>query len=835
MAEYISLVEIGFTSGTRYYSYHGVSAPSNWYRDQVLSIGDISREISMTPGEYRVGDCSITLNNSDLEFSILKATDSFRGRAVTIRFGDPNGGLAAMTTVYTGKISSWNLSQGIFEITTQDTSRQRFEAKIGGLISSDVFTGIDEKTRQLIYPIIYGYCYGTSGIGTVPCRLVDTAGPFRYLVSRHVCKGLNAVYRLEKEVPTSEYTVTTSVVDGFTMTFLSFTVDQRDPADFNTGLDLEWPERDYNSNDDIHITANVAGITDDGTTGGTVIDNPVDQLKHYLKAYAGFVDGDFDTGLWTSASSKLNLLSYSGAICLVDNITHKEMIEKFCESFGLSFYITRAGLLGIGLLNLSGMTDLSSATEYSDSNEVSALTIRASDQFASRIQFNYGYNFAKNYFERQPEMIDYTEQERLGGVDKSENLNIWYSMSYWTAFQVAQRRLEMMRECQNLVEFSLPIDNFNVDLNSVIKLTHREGIGSSGYSQRGALVLGTSLNVSGRSMGLKITAMPASEPFQYLSRVGIYYNFPCAMVSSSIFVGGILEVFKSTDGGASWTSKGNLTSADLVYSFFNCGSSILLAGGAYSGTGKYWRSTNNGDTWSAGATLAGTTKILSFLKLASGRVLAFCTTSTGGQIYYSDDNGSNWTSLATYSGWTPLQAVEISAGNLVGGWLYDTDGYAHARTSGDSGSTWTDRGALGTSDECLCLIDCGSGTLLAGVQNDTASDYGSIYRSTNSGVNWSLLKQFTTLCSRIDSLLNLGSGVYLAGDGGDTDAQGFYNGGNIRYSTDYGSTWRTLQRLGLTSGVPHLFNPSGTQVLAVGSEAYGAQSTVRIYKATVIP
>jgi hypothetical protein len=837
MSEYISLVEISFDSGTRYYSYQGVSAPSNWYKDQVIAIGAISREISLVPGEYRVSDCSITFANTDLEFSILKGDESFRGKTVTIRFGDPSGGLAAMTTVYTGKITGWNLNTGIFEISTTDITTQRFESTLGGLISSGVFVGIADDTRNQIYPIIYGnpIHFSASGAGAVPCRLVDTTGPYLYLVARHVCKNVGSVYRMGVLVPSTEYTVTTGSYGGYTMTLLSFTIDQRDAADLNTGNEIEWPERNYTTNDDIHITADVAGTTNDGTTGGTIIDNPVEALKHYLKTYAGFVDADFDSTMWTSTSTKVNSLSYSCDFVLCENLTHREFIEKFCESFGLSFFITRTGKLGVGLLNLAGLADLSSATEYSDSNDIFSFRVNAQDEYASKILYKYMYNYPQKYFVRQQELVDYTERERLDGLDKSVSSDMYFTHNFWTAWMVSQARLNMLRECQNIVGFSLPIENFNVDLNSVIKITHREGIGAAGYSGRGAIILGTSLTIDARSLGLSVTAFPISEPFVSISSAG-QYSTRFAMLNSTVFLAvDTGDIQRSSDGGNNWTNVGSLTNATDVLDIFYSGNNTVFCGGANNGVGRVWRSTDAGNTWGSGNDLSGTTGTRTFLKLTSNRVLAFCSNNTTqGQIFYSDDSGNTWNNLVSTTGWRPDKVLETAVGSLAGTWLNSTDNYVHARTSADNGSTWTDRGALGTSTECFSMINCNNGVLLAGVGNDTGNNCGAIYRSTNNGANWTSLKTFSTLCNRISSLVNMGSGVYLAGDAEDGN-QGWIYGGNIRYTADYGTTWRTLQRLGLSYDVRLLSNPTGNQVVAMGVEMAYPQSTGRCYKAAVIP
>lgn len=172
---YGSLVEIDFSSGTRYYSFQGVSSPSAWYKDAVLAIGGINREVPYLGGEYRVADTEIVLANVDKEFSMLKADVGFRNRTVRIRFGNLRAGLAQMQSVYTGKITNWSISQGRIRLEVRDASYERFRIDVAGRLNRDDFPNLPVEQELKLYPIIYGKVSSAlhSKTGALPCYLVD--------------------------------------------------------------------------------------------------------------------------------------------------------------------------------------------------------------------------------------------------------------------------------------------------------------------------------------------------------------------------------------------------------------------------------------------------------------------------------------------------------------------------------------------------------------------------------------------------------------------------------------------------------------------------------------
>lgn len=497
---YGTLIEIDFSTGTRYYSFQGVSSPSAWYKNAVLSVGSINREVPYLGGEYRVADTEIVLANIDKEFSMLKADVGFRNRTVRIRFGNLRAGLAQMQSVYTGKITNWSIAQGRIQLEVRDASYERFRIDVSGRLNRTAFPNLPVEQELKLYPIIYGTVSSAlhSATGALPTYLVDPAvggAVYRYVVARHICKQVLNVYRYGELLAPSAYTVTTTAVDGYTMTFLDFSTDQRDDA----------------RSGELEITVDVLGTTSDGTPAGSLITNPVEQLKHYPKTYAGLVDADFSTNHVANAQQNMDAASYQGSWAVVEDTTHEEIINKFNESFNGSLFTTRYGLYAPFFFFIDDLTDVEASTsKVTDEDDIlrDSFEIYPIEDVASRLQYNFQWNYVKQYFERQPDVVS-GAQETILGLDVRQNVNLWFVGFEPTAQNVAADRLYDLREVQQFIRFALPVTAFTVELNDYLRVTHFQGIKASGAGYERAVfrVIGLSLELQPQSMQVRATCV----------------------------------------------------------------------------------------------------------------------------------------------------------------------------------------------------------------------------------------------------------------------------------------------------------------------------------------
>lgn len=336
------LVEISFLGGTRFFSFGGTGTPTRYYEARLQSVGAITREISPLDADHRVGDVTITVRNVDRELNKLKSRESFYGRQMKILFGNVANGFASLKDVFTGKITRW-IDQGeTWSFTARDDSWDKFNLRIdstAAYLSTTVFPFLPADQDPLLVPIVYGDCQlppaqiaAGAGPGIIPCYLVDPAvgqAAYRYVVAQHVCRSVVRVFRYGVLVSASNYSVLQVAYAGRTCTVLDFTSDQRDA---NRARELE-------------ITADVIGITYKDSASGRVLENPVEQVEHFLKTYAATTNLDQTTFL--QAKADCHYSGYTGALALLDReAKFIDIVNTWCRSFLLSIYSIGNGNLG---------------------------------------------------------------------------------------------------------------------------------------------------------------------------------------------------------------------------------------------------------------------------------------------------------------------------------------------------------------------------------------------------------------------------------------------------------------------------------------------------------
>src|SRR5690606_38132606 len=93
------------------------------------------------------------------------------------------------------------------------------------------------------------------------------------------------------------------------------------------------------------------------------------------------------------------------------------------------------------------------------------------------------------------------------------------------------------------------------------------------------------------------------------------------------------QVYRSTDGGQSWSPVQQLGSEQYVWSLAYLGDGVVLAGTGP--TGQVYRSTDGGQSWSLVQRLGSATHVYVLLNLGGGVVLAGA--GSKGQVSRSQD------------------------------------------------------------------------------------------------------------------------------------------------------------------------------------------------------
>lgn len=509
-ARYVVLLEIDFESGTRYYSYHGVRATTQFYKDRIIELGAISRETPPLGGAYSISDLTVSVANTDMEFSELAGAGPIYDRAVRVRFGDPQRGLSRMTVIFTGQITGdWDISEHVFKFNARDVRYDRFQESVAGSMKrlvTSVFPNLPGGTPAHVVPAVYGDVrvdpdidlgpsYGGSydGGGPLPAYLIDP-DLNRYVVADSAVKGVPQVFVYGVLADPADYTVTEAVYGGQTMTFLDFAVSPLDPQ----------------RTSELEVTVSVQGKVD-GSSSGDLIDNPIEQIGDCLATYFETPAGDLETTLYDAVRARMDLDNYKGAWAIVKHEQlRSDVLAKWSESFQCPIMPTKNNKLGFYLNTTDALPTPLVRFRQNDLRGFKNMSNPPSN-IATVFTQDYMYHYTKDYFARQPDFVISGEEAWLGRAKRADQpLNLWYVRDEDTADLVAEAAADLRREAVKYVSFELSPDHFRVvDLQSVIGITHFEGIGVGGYQNEPFRITSLTLSADPRSMKVGVMALNA--------------------------------------------------------------------------------------------------------------------------------------------------------------------------------------------------------------------------------------------------------------------------------------------------------------------------------------
>ena len=294
-----------------------------------------------------------------------------------------------------------------------------------------------------------------------------------------------------------------------------------------------------------------------------------------------------------------------------------------------------------------------------------------------------------------------------------------------------------------------------------------EGASIFSYYCKDSLIIAGGRNKIYKSTnyGSSFTTIDLIFPF---SIVNIY---DITSIGTTLFMATSYDgVYKSTDGGLTWSSVNNGMGPKDVRALTVGGSSNIIAGTHYVGI---YRSTDMGSNWNKSTNGFPAGSSIESMIATPGFIFA----GTRDGVYRTADNGESWTKLAGANDTTNYSSVrglcELSGAIYAG---MRIQFHATVYKSIDSGDTWTRAGSGFPND--LTFIDAlttSGGNIIA------ATDEG-VYYSADKGDSWHLAN------------LTNQSIPYVAAGGGYAYAivplQGIYRSsdGGINWSLSLGST-----------------------------------------------
>ncbi|HUI30808.1 MAG TPA: YCF48-related protein [Candidatus Acidoferrales bacterium] len=257
-----------------------------------------------------------------------------------------------------------------------------------------------------------------------------------------------------------------------------------------------------------------------------------------------------------------------------------------------------------------------------------------------------------------------------------------------------------------------------------------------------------------------------------------WINSACALDANNIWAAGTGNaVYKTTDGGATWNSKnpyigGNIDNGLTITGDFCCASfSSATSGIVCGGNGVMYKTTDDGATWTS-LSNSFTTKDTKCITFSDAQHGFLCVSlpygdNTSNALYRTTDGGTSWTAVSSSNSITFIQMFPDGSGIRYAG---STTGW---QTTTDNGSSWTTKGG---SNPALILVGFEFLSATTGFAFDEGTN---LYKTTNSGVNW------TTLTHPYVDIV----GGYSLPNANTIWIAEWSDGVNVILSTDGGTTW----------------------------------------------
>ena len=246
---------------------------------------------------------------------------------------------------------------------------------------------------------------------------------------------------------------------------------------------------------------------------------------------------------------------------------------------------------------------------------------------------------------------------------------------------------------------------------------------------------------------------------------GLYGGVIQSLASNShghIFAGTLSGgVFRSTDGGGSWTHIG-LTNTSVFSLAINSSGHIFA--GAFDA--RIFRSIDNGNTWTVSFRLTNT-NVFSLVINASGHIFA----GTNNGVFRSTDGGDSWT--PTNSGLANIAVLALAINPATRDIFAGTDSNGVFRST-DNGNSWT------PANTGLRTIGVGSLAINSNGHIFSGTERNGVFRSTDNGNTWTEVN-FGLTYTLVGSLAINSSGHIFVG-----------TFGGVFRSIDNGNSWKAI-------------------------------------------
>lgn len=361
----------------------------------------------------------------------------------------------------------------------------------------------------------------------------------RFLVCGHAVKEITAVY--QKDASEDEYIQvepgnfgTDFLAPGFSGWSSYFATDYQDVNGRRyTFIHARGPRGDAAAEGTRPLRVNVRGIEAVGDGTGDLIE---DGFLQYLHAMRNWILQDYQTGAWFATGptwpSSFSLPAtevlddqsfadasavaatwisggYKGAFVMgadAKQDTVRTWIQRFNLSLDAFAGFSRKSQFFVRVIDTRPDV-LSAARQFTQLHDIVAESFKISDRPADLenvVSYNFGRNYATGGWKYDTrEVSDAASIADNLQTKKSQTIDLWLAPTSIQALDVASRRLLRTKETPRTVVFTTGLQAVNTELGDVIRVTHTEGIGANGWTNRAIFVIRHELSPDGLSITLE--------------------------------------------------------------------------------------------------------------------------------------------------------------------------------------------------------------------------------------------------------------------------------------------------------------------------------------------
>jgi hypothetical protein len=272
----------------------------------------------------------------------------------------------------------------------------------------------------------------------------------------------------------------------------------------------------FTQENEIEITADVEGLTDDDTSSGNLVVKPPEQLKRFLEI-CGVVSGQINSSLFTQATAHSDLSSFAGAFCLLDkDQTLAQVLNEFNDSWNMPLVVDVDGKYGAIMFAVVDPASETPLPVFRDDADVleDSFAQRNNERPASTIRYNHTFQSIKQMYELREELTDAGQVTVLGrDVIERDQLDLIQVHDATMALEVATARLNLQRADRIPSEFALRSTEFQHQIGRLLYLTHYLGAdsGGGGYVEALCRIIRKEIDLSPKSGRVKLQVLKVEE------------------------------------------------------------------------------------------------------------------------------------------------------------------------------------------------------------------------------------------------------------------------------------------------------------------------------------